>query len=110
MTKSNLSRAYILAREAYEASPEDAMRAKVYAFSLYKQSRTGDAVHLLEKLPEQKETGALQISLMKAAVAAQQNQVKEARAELAKFDASSALPEEAALAESLAKTLAAQDT
>jgi len=109
LTNSNLSRAYVLAREAYEAAPENPLSTKVFAFSLYKQSRATDGWRLVEKLADQKEAGPVQLSLVKAALAAQQNQTKEARSQLGTFDASSALPEEAALAENIAKTLSAQD-
>lgn len=109
LTNSNVSRAYVLAREAYEAAPENALNAKVFAFSLYKQSRASDGWRLVEKLADQKEAGPVQLSLVKAALAAQQNQVKEAKTLLGTFDASSALPEEAALADTIAKTIAAQD-
>lgn len=110
LTNSNVSKAYVLAREAYEASPENPLQAKVFAFSLYKQSRTGDGWQLVEKFPDQKESGPLQLSFVKAALAAQQNQVKEARTQLGAFDSSSALPEEAALAETIAKSLTAQES
>lgn len=110
LTNTNVSRANVLAKEAYDAAPSDAFRAKVYAFSLYKQSRTGDAVQLVDKLPAGKESGPLQLSLVKAALAVQQNQMKEARTQLGAFDPSSALPEEAALADSLAKTVQNRDS
>jgi cellulose synthase operon protein C len=110
LTNTNNSRAYILAREAYEAAPDNSFRAKVYAFSLYKQSRGTDANELLQKLPGDKESGQLQLSLVKAALAVQQNRLKEARSQLQTFDASSALPEEAALAENIAKTLQTRDS
>lgn len=109
LTNSNLARAYILAREAYEAAPENPLRTKVFAFSLYKQSRTADGWRLLEKIADQKEAGPAQLSFVKAALAAQQNQLDEAQAQLRTFDASSALPEETAIADALAKTLAAQN-
>jgi cellulose synthase operon protein C len=105
LTNSNASRAHVLAREAYEQAPENPLRAKVYVFSLYKQSRGNDAQEVLKKLDEQKSSGPLQLSLVRAALAAQQNQAREARAQLAAFDPSSALPEEAALADAIAKGL-----
>ncbi|PTY05459.1 hypothetical protein DB347_13845 [Opitutaceae bacterium EW11] len=110
LTNTNVSRAYVLAKEAYDAAPSDAFRTKVYAFSLYKQSRTGDAVQLVDKLSGGKERGPLQLSLVKAALAAQQNQLKEAQTLLGEFDTSSALPEEAALADSIAKTIRTKDS
>lgn len=110
LTNTNVSKAYVLAREAYEAEPENPLRAKVFAFSLYKQARTSDGWNLVDKLGSQKESGPFQLSLVKAALAVQQKQLKEARADLGMFDASTALPEEAALAESLAKTVNAQDS
>lgn len=106
LTNTNAARAFTLAREAYDAAPENPFRAKVYAFAFYKQSRGNDGWPLVEKLAAKKESGQLQTSLVKAALAAQQNRAKEARAFLSDFDASSALPEEVALADSLSKSLA----
>jgi cellulose synthase operon protein C len=106
LTNSNLSRAHVLARETYDAAPSDIFRTKVYAFSLLKQARAADGWRLLEKLPEQAETGTAQLSLLKAAIALQQDDAGRAKLLLNGFDAKTALPEESALAESLAKTIA----
>ena len=110
LTNTNVSRAHILAREGYEAAPDNAQRAKVYAFSLYKQSRGADGAQVIDKLAGQKEAGPLQLSLIKAACAAQQNRADEARSNLAAFDPSSALPEEAALADSIQRSLPAVES
>jgi Tfp pilus assembly protein PilF len=110
LINSNSNRAYSLAKEAFDAEPGNEFRTKVYAFALYKQSRGNDAKQVLEKLSDKKETGPLQLSLVRAALAAQQNNFKAAKTSLGNFDAASALPEEAALADSIAKTVAAQDT
>jgi len=109
LTGSNLSRAHVLAREAYDAAPEDSFRTKVYAFSLLKQTRPGDAWRVLEPLPDKKESGQAQTCLIKAAVAMQRKNDQQVRDCLARFDATSALPEEATLAESLARTLNQKD-
>jgi cytochrome c-type biogenesis protein CcmH/NrfG len=106
---NNLSRAHVLAREAFDAAPEDAFRAKVYAFSLFKQSRPGDAWRTLEQLPDKKESGQAQASLIKATVALQRLDKEQAKACLDRFDAASALPEETTLAKNLAETLSKKD-
>jgi hypothetical protein len=110
LTNLNLSRAHILAREAYEAAPEDPFHAKVYAFSLLKQSRAADGWRLLEKLPDHKESGPAQLSLLKAAIAAQMHEGQQAKDYLKAFDATTALPEETALSDSIEKTVAKSDT
>jgi hypothetical protein len=110
LINSNVARAYSLAKEAYDAAPDDKFRAKVYAFALYKQSRGADGAQVIEKLSDGPEKGLLQIDFLKAALAAQQNQFKEASALLKHFDSSTALPEEAALADSIAKSIASQNS
>ncbi len=110
LTNLNLSRAHVLAREAYETAPENPFHAKVYAFSLFKQTRTMDASRILEKLPDQKESGAAQLSLLKAALASQRHETQQAKDYLKAFDSGSALPEENALSELIAKNVAKSDT
>jgi hypothetical protein len=110
LINSNVAQAYSLAKEAYDAAPDDKFRAKVYAFSLYKQSRGADGAQVIEKLPDEPEKGLLQTDFLKAALAAQQNQFKEAASFLKNFDAGSALPEETALADSIAKSIASQNS
>jgi len=105
LTGNNVSRAHVLAREAYDAAPEDAFRTKVYAFSLFKQSRTSDSWRILEPLPDKKESGQAQTSLLKANILVQRKDEQQAKACLERFDASSALPEETSLAESLTQSL-----
>jgi Tfp pilus assembly protein PilF len=109
LTGSNLSRAHVLAREAFDAAPEDSFRAKVYALSLLKQTRPGDAWRVLEPLPDKRESGQAQTCLIKAAVAMQRKNDQQVRDCLNRFDAASALPEEASLAESLLRTLNQKD-
>jgi hypothetical protein len=110
LINSNLSRAYALAKEGYDAAPADPFRAKAYAFALYRQARAADGWELVGKLGDSKEKGPLQLDLVKAALAAQQNLFKEAKSLLDGFDPSSALPEETELAHSIAKTIAAQNS
>jgi outer membrane PBP1 activator LpoA protein len=99
----------VIAREAYEDSPKDAFRAKVYALSLLKQTRANDAWGLLTNLADKKETGQAQTSLLKALVAMQRNDAKAAKEYLDRFDPSGALPEESSLAEGLSRALAKKD-
>jgi thioredoxin-like negative regulator of GroEL len=110
LTGSNLSRAHVIAREAYDDSPKDTFRAKVYAFSLLKQTRPSDAWHVLEPLADKKESGQAQTSLLKALVAMQRHDEKAAKDYLDHFDATGVLPEETSLAESLTRALAKKDT
>ncbi|MFT3782534.1 MAG: hypothetical protein QM790_11020 [Nibricoccus sp.] len=105
LTNTNVSRAHVSAREAYDANSQDAFRSKVYAFSLLKQSRPGDAWRILENMADNHETGQAQTGLLKATVAMQRKDSQIAKAELSRFDAGSALPEETALADSLNQAL-----
>jgi hypothetical protein len=105
LTNVNVNRSHILAREAYEADQNDPLRAKTYAFSLYKQGRGTDADEILRRIQAPRETGPLQVSLLRAAVAAQQNDAARARAQLEQFDAGSALPEESTLADTIRQGL-----
>jgi hypothetical protein len=110
LVNSNLSHAHVTAREAYDAAPTDAFRAKVYAFSLFKQSRAGDAWRVIEQIPDRKETGLAQIGLIKAMVVTQRKDYQLAKSCLEQFDASTALPEETNLADTLTQALAKKDT
>lgn len=110
LTGTNLSRAHVLAKEAYDDAPENPLRAKAYALSLLKQSRGADSLRVLENLPEQKESGQAQTSLLRAAAAAQRHDENQSRALLQNFDASTALPEEAAMAESITRSFKKEET
>jgi len=110
LTGSNLSRAHVIARETYDDSPKEPLRAKVYAFSLLKQGRPGDASHLLEPIADKRESGQAQTSLLKALVAMQLNDAKAAKDFLDRFDPTGVLPEETSLAESLTRALAKKDS
>jgi len=109
LTGSNLSRAHVIAREAYDDSPKDVFRANAYALSLLKQTRPSDAWRVLEPLADKKESGQAQTCLLKALVAMQRNDEKAAKDYLDHFDATGVLPEETSLAESLARALAKKD-
>jgi hypothetical protein len=110
LTGSNLSRAHVIARETYDDSPKEPLRAKVYAFSLLKQGRPGDASRLLEPIADKRESGQAQTSLIKALVAMQLNDAKAAKDFLDRFDPTGVLPEETSLAESLTRALAKKDS
>jgi uncharacterized protein HemY len=109
LTGSNLSRAHVLAREAHDAAPEDPFRAKVYAFSLFKQGRTGDAWRTLESMVVKDETGLAQTGLLKAVILVQRKDNDQARDALSHFDESTALPEEVALKENVTQQLEKKD-
>jgi len=110
LTNTNVSRAHVLAKQAYDAGPDAAFSAKTYALSLHKQARFGDAWRTIENLTAIGEKGPAQLNLLRAAISLGQGQVSQARSYLSSFDSQSALPEEAALAESLAKTLDQKNT
>jgi hypothetical protein len=110
LTNTNVSKAHVFARQAYDAAPETPFYAKTYALSLYKQSRPSDAWRTIEKLIAVGETGPAQLNLLRAAITLEQGQPAEASNYLKSFDARSALPEESAMADSLAKTIAAKNS
>jgi hypothetical protein len=110
LTNTNLTKAHVLAKQAYDAAPDVPLHAKAYAFSLYKQSRPGDAWRILENLIAVGETGPAQLSLLRAAIALEQGKPAEARKYLDSFDARTALPEEVTLSETLAKNIASKNT
>jgi len=106
LTGSNLSRAHVLAREAYDNAPDDLFRTKVYALSLLKQNRLGDTWRLLDPLPDQKDSGQAQTSLIKALASMQRKDQVQAKISLDLFDPATALPQEVSLAESLSLSIA----
>jgi hypothetical protein len=110
LTNTNVSKAHVFAQQAYQASPDTPFNAKAYALSLYKQSRPADAWRTIEKLIAVGETGPAQLNLLRAAITLEQGQTTEASNYLKSFDPRSALPEESAMADSLAKTIAAKNT
>ncbi len=108
LANANLSRAHVLSKQAYDAAPENLLQVKAYAFSLFKQSRFTDAARTVEKALT--DANATDFALLRAAIAAEQGNTDEARKLLGTFSAETALPEESALADSLAKSLAAKST
>ncbi|MBC8009258.1 MAG: CDC27 family protein [Burkholderiales bacterium] len=105
----HVSRAEVAARTAFEATPSDARRRMVQAFALLKQQRASEALPLLAP-PSEAEAQSPElkpIPLLRAAVLARLGESAAARESLANFDLASALPEEVALAELLARQLAA---
>ncbi len=104
LTGNNLSRANIYAKEAYDANTSDQLAATVYAYSLGKQNRASDGLKLLDAYPDRPSTGHAQLSLHKAILAAAlPGNRTRVQALLTSFDPKSALPEEIAIAESLAQ-------
>jgi Uncharacterized enzyme of heme biosynthesis len=108
LSNTNVSRAHTLAKQAYDASPDTPLQVKAYAFSLFKQSRFTDAARTIDKALNDSNAGVF--ALLRAAIAAEQGDTAEARQLLGTYQNDSALPEESALAESLAKSLAAKST
>ncbi|MEO6874945.1 MAG: hypothetical protein ABI222_08995 [Opitutaceae bacterium] len=103
---SNVARAHVVARNAFEAAPADMMRRMVYAFSLWKQGRAAEAVPLLANVPSGTVSGVVPVALLSAAIQAQVGDIAAARASLARFDRANALPEEISLADEITRLLA----
>ncbi|QYM80332.1 hypothetical protein K0B96_06885 [Horticoccus luteus] len=101
----NVTRAYLNAKKAYEASPENLDARVVYAFSLYQQKRSDEAWKLVENVPATGDS-VVPVALVRAAVLTDLNRPSEARQALANFKPEHALPEEVTLAGSLRRKLA----
>lgn len=93
LRKSDLDKAYRLAREAYDASPEDPFILSTYAYSLTLQGKPDEALKLLNSLkPEY-----LQIPSVAAyygVIQAEAGHKDLARASLGRADKAKLLPEE----------------
>ena len=104
----DVSQAHVMARNAFELTPADPARRMVYVFSLWKQHRSAEALPLIADMPADAKSDLVPIPLMRATIEAQMADVDAARANLGKFKADSALPEEAALATRISGQLASQ--
>ncbi len=105
---TNMARAHVVARNAFEASPADNTRRMIYVFSLWKQRRAAEARPLLTEVKAGAFSEVVPIPLLRATIFVQLGDTEAARASLALFNQAIALPEEVALAERLAGQLAAQ--
>lgn len=105
---TNLARAHVMAQNAFEVARADPVRRTVYAFSLWKQRRSAEAMRLLADLPPDAKSEVVSIPLVRAVIQAQLGAVDAATASLAQFKHDSALPEEEALATKVSGDLAAQ--
>lgn len=105
---TNVARAHVVARNAFEASPADTTRRMVYVFSLWKQRRAAEARPLLVDLKAGATSELVPIALLRATILVQLGDAGAAQASLAQFNAAGALPEEIALAEKLSAQLATQ--
>ena len=105
---TNVARAHVAARNAFEAAQADPVRRIVYAFSLWKQRRAAEAMPLLAEVAPDAKTELLSIPLVRAIIQTQMGAREAAQASLARFQAKSALPEEVALAATLSGQLSAQ--
>ena len=108
LLETNLARAHVVARNAFETAPADPVRRMVYAFSLWKQRRVAEAMPLLAGMPAGARSELVSIPLMRATIQAQMGAREQAQASLAQFDSINALPEEAALAAKISSQLSAQ--
>jgi hypothetical protein len=102
----SVARAHVAARNAYTAVPATPDYRLVYAFSLWKQKRSAEARALLDGA-KPGDMALVPLPLLRAAILTDTGAVSEARKSLAAFDATRALPEEAALAAALGRRLAA---
>ena len=100
----NITRAYVAAQEAYRAAPNEPTCQLVYAFSLWKQRRAGEAWDILESL-RGGDGQLVPASLLRAAVLADLRRRDEAAKALQTFRAEGALPEEASIATLVASKL-----
>lgn len=100
----DLSRAYLAARDAYDAAPQERRTRLVYAFALWKQNRSQEAMELIEGIGAA-ETDLVPAALLRAAVLADLDRADEARAVLERFDTAQALPEEAKLSTMVASRI-----
>ncbi|MBC7366180.1 MAG: hypothetical protein H7343_05095 [Undibacterium sp.] len=105
---TNAVRAHVVARSAFEAAPGDTVRRMVYVFSLWKQHRAAEAMPLLAAVPPGAASDLVAIPLLRATILTQLGNAEAARASLAHFNPTSALPEEIELAEKISRQLAAQ--
>lgn len=105
---TNVARAHVMARNAFEAAPADPVRRMVYAFSLWKQRRAAEAMPLLSAVGPGASSELVSIPLLRAAIQTQMGAREAAQASLAQFKAESALPEEVALAGRFTSQLATQ--
>ena len=100
----NISQAYVIAKEAYDAEPGATLPRLVYAFALWKQRRPQEAWDLLEDVADHG-PAVVPAPLLRAAVLADLNRRADAERSLGDFDATRALPEEATLATMLESRL-----
>jgi predicted Zn-dependent protease len=105
---TNVARAHVVARKAFEAAPADPLRRMVYVFSLWKQQRAAEAMPLLKEVKPGASSEFVSFALLRSTIQAQLGATDDARASLAHFNAATALPEEAALAERISGQLAVQ--
>ena len=105
---TNIARAHVMARNAFEAAPADPVRRMVYAFSLWKQHRAAEAMPLLAEVKAGAQSELASFPLVRATIQAQMGARVEAQESLAQFRPDAALPEEISLAAKLTSQLNAQ--
>lgn len=100
----NVSRAYLNAKQAYEAAPSDLKRRLVYAFALWQQKRPEEAWKLVQNV-DQKEDTLVPVPLLRAVILSDLNRPKDAKETLGDFGGEHVLPEEATMAMNLRRRL-----
>jgi cellulose synthase operon protein C len=103
---TSAARAEVTARTAWERAPADPLRRFVQACALLKQQRAAESLALLETLGEPVEASLKSAPLWRALALTQLGRTEAARLALVDFDRDTALPEEIALADKLARQLA----
>jgi Flp pilus assembly protein TadD len=98
LVDSNVAHAHVVARNAFETAPTDALRRQVYAFSLWKQERNSEARALLAGIKPGAEASLAPVALIRALVLMDLGFLDEGLQSLVGFNPASALPEEVALA------------
>lgn len=106
ISDANVPRAHVLAKTAFESSPDDPTRRIVYAFSLWKQHRAAEANALLADLKLGSSSGVVPVALLRSAIDVDLGLFDEAQSNLALFITSAGLPEEVALAEKISGQIA----
>jgi tetratricopeptide (TPR) repeat protein len=103
---TNLAPAHVIARKAFETAPANNVHRMVYVFSLWRQQRAAEAMPLLATESADATADIVPVALLRATILTQLGKTAEARAHLAQLDLATALPEEVALADNLARQLA----
>jgi Flp pilus assembly protein TadD len=96
----NVSPAQTLAMRVYDRAPQDPRHRVAYAFALWRQQRSAEALKLIQDIDAPDLTG-MQVSLVEAGVLLELGRKEEAKKSLHRFTSVNAMPEEINLAATL---------